>query len=95
MQVTSIIANRDVSGPARIITDNPATADSLDFGRDSATPWYYPYDEHFAAFMQAALPALYARGLQKLRALVRLATSRRFLERVRKTTVLAHPHKLL
>ncbi len=67
---------------------------AADYGRDRAMPWYYPYDADFGRFMAAAIPALYARGAQKVAALARLAATRRFMGRVRKSTVLANPHRL-
>ena len=67
---------------------------AADWGRDRAMPWYYPYDADFGRFIAAAIPALYARGGQKVAGLVRLAATRRFLRRVRKGTVLANPHRL-
>jgi acyl-CoA reductase-like NAD-dependent aldehyde dehydrogenase len=65
-----------------------------DWGRDRAMPWYYPYDADFGRFIAAAIPALYARGAQKAAGLVRLAATGRFIRRVRKSTVLANPHRL-
>jgi acyl-CoA reductase-like NAD-dependent aldehyde dehydrogenase len=67
---------------------------AADYGRDRAMPWYYPYDADFGRFMKAAIPALYARGAEKATALARLAATRRFIGRVRKSTVLANPHRL-
>ena len=67
---------------------------AADWGRDRAMPWYYPYDADFGRFIAAAIPAIYARGTQKVAALARLASTRRFLRRVRKGTVLANPHRL-
>ena len=67
---------------------------AADFGRDRAMPWYYPYDADFGRFIAAAIPALYGRGARKVAALARLAATRRFMGRVRKSTVLANPHRL-
>ena len=67
---------------------------AADWGRDRAMPWYYPYDADFGRFIAAAIPAIYARGAQKAVALARLASTGRFLRRVRKGTVLANPHRL-
>jgi acyl-CoA reductase-like NAD-dependent aldehyde dehydrogenase len=67
---------------------------AADWGNDRAMPWYYPYDADFGTFIAAAIPALYARGAEKVAGLARLAATRRFLGRVRKTTVLANPHRL-
>ncbi len=68
---------------------------AADFGRERAAPWYYPYDAGFRRFIAAALPALYARGKQKVRALLRLTVTSRFRERVRKGTILTHLHRLV
>ncbi len=67
---------------------------AADYGRDRAMPWYYPYDGDFGRFISAAIPALYGRGVRKAAALARLAGTRRFIGRVRKSTVLANPHRL-
>ncbi len=66
-----------------------------DEGSDKATPWYYPYGEDFDQFIQAAMPLLYGKGLDKYASLNRLASTRRFRERVRKTTLAANLKKLL
>ena len=66
-----------------------------DPGDDRATPWYYPYDEDFQEFLSTAMPLLYGSGLDKFAQLDRLAATRRFRERVRKTTLLANVGKLL
>ncbi len=66
-----------------------------DEGSDTATPWYYPYGEDFDQFIQAAMPLLYGKGLDKYASLNRLASTRRFRERVRKTTLAANLKKLL
>lgn len=65
-----------------------------DPGDDRAAPWYYPYDEDFADFLRSALPLLYRRGLDKFAQLDQLARTRRFRERVRKTTLLANLKKI-
>jgi len=67
---------------------------AADFGRDRAAPWYYPYDEDFARFITVALPALYSHGAAKLKALLRLAATRRFRDRVRKGTIILNAHRL-
>ncbi len=59
-----------------------------DAGDAKASPWYYPYDADFGNFMDAALPALYGSGSGKVRSLIRLSATRRFIERVRKGTLL-------
>jgi succinate-semialdehyde dehydrogenase/glutarate-semialdehyde dehydrogenase len=66
-----------------------------DPGDDAATPWYYPYDGDFQEFLETAMPLLYGSGLDKYAQLDRLAATRRFRERVRKTTLLANVGKLL
>jgi len=66
-----------------------------DFRRQRAMPWYYPYDEGFSRFVEAAVPALYAVGWQRLRGLVRLARTRRFRDRVAKLQLLAALDRLL
>ncbi|MGE5236330.1 MAG: aldehyde dehydrogenase family protein [Acidobacteriota bacterium] len=68
---------------------------ATDLGSDRAMPWYYPYDADFGRFIRAALPALYARGGQKLRALLSMAGTRRFRDRVRKGTLIANAHRLV
>jgi succinate-semialdehyde dehydrogenase/glutarate-semialdehyde dehydrogenase len=60
---------------------------AVDFKRDRAMAWHYPYDEDFGRFAEAAMPALYARGGAKLRGMLRLVGTRRFLSRVRKASV--------
>ncbi len=60
-----------------------------DRGRRPAMPWYYPYDEDFARFIQAALPALHAAFVERLRAFASLVATRRFRERVSKVSLLA------
>ena len=46
--------------------------------------WWYPYGPEFRRFMEAALPALHARGFaRRLRGLVALARSPRFWQRAR------------
>ncbi|HSL18607.1 MAG TPA: aldehyde dehydrogenase family protein [Methylomirabilota bacterium] len=66
-----------------------------DPGDDAAAPWHYPYDEDFAQFIGAAMPYLFTRGVRKHGHLHALASTRRFSERVRKTTLLRHLDKLL
>ena len=66
-----------------------------DPGDDVAAPWHYPYDEDFGRFIGAAVPYLYTKGVAKFAHLHGLAASRRFSERVRKTTLLRHIDKLL
>jgi acyl-CoA reductase-like NAD-dependent aldehyde dehydrogenase len=66
-----------------------------DPGTDKAMLWYYPYDKDFAAFLAAALPMLYGKGLGKFSTLPALAGTKRFWKRVRKTTLLANLRKLL
>lgn len=66
-----------------------------DPGTDTAMPWYYPYDRDFASFLAAALPMLYGKGLSKFSTLPALAATKRFWKRVRKSTLLANPQKLL
>jgi succinate-semialdehyde dehydrogenase/glutarate-semialdehyde dehydrogenase len=66
-----------------------------DRGHDKATPWYYPYGKDFDQFIQAAMPLLYGKGLDKYASLTRLASTRRFIGRVRKTTLAANLRKLL
>lgn len=66
-----------------------------DQGNDKAAPWYYPYGEDFDQFIVAAMPLLYGKGLDKYASLNRLASTRRFKERVRKTTLAANLKKLL
>lgn len=60
---------------------------AVDFKRDRAMAWHYPYDEDFGRFIVAALPALYSRGGAKLSGMLRLVGTRRFLTRVRKMAV--------
>jgi delta 1-pyrroline-5-carboxylate dehydrogenase len=66
-----------------------------DPGGDEAMPWYYPYDEDFDRFLDAALPMLYGRGLGRFATSGRLMMTKRFRERVRKGTLLANLDKLL
>lgn len=66
-----------------------------DPGDDAAAPWHYPYDEDFGQFIGAAMPYLFTRGVRKHGHLHALASTRRFSERVRKTTLLRHLDKLL
>ena len=66
-----------------------------DMGGDEAMPWHYPYDEDFGRFMGAAMPLMYRKGLGKFATLHKLAMTRRFRQRVRKTTLMANLDKLL
>ena len=66
-----------------------------DMGGDEAMPWHYPYDEDFGQFMGAAMPLMYGKGMNKFSALPKLAMTRRFWKRVRKTTLMANLGKLL
>lgn len=66
-----------------------------DPGNDVAAPWHYPYDDDFGQFIGAALPYLYKRGLGKYGHVAGLMSSKRFIERVRKTTLLRNIDKLL
>jgi succinate-semialdehyde dehydrogenase/glutarate-semialdehyde dehydrogenase len=66
-----------------------------DDGGDKAMPWYYPYDEDFGRFMGAAMPLMYRRGFGKFATLGKLASTRRFRQRVRKGTLLANLRKFL
>ena len=65
-----------------------------DPGTDKAMPWYYPYDEDFGSFLGAALPMLYRKGLGKFSTVFSLAGTKRFWQRVRKSTLVANLHKL-
>jgi succinate-semialdehyde dehydrogenase/glutarate-semialdehyde dehydrogenase len=66
-----------------------------DMGGDEAMPWHYPYDEDFGRFMNAAMPLMYGKGVSKFATLHKLAMTRRFRQRVRKTTLMANLDKLL
>lgn len=66
-----------------------------DAGGDDDAPWYYPYDEDFDQFISAAMPLMYGSGLDRYAQLNRLASTRRFRERVRKTTLAANLWSLL
>jgi len=66
-----------------------------DPGNDDAAPWHYPYNEDFGRFIDAAVPYLYTPGMGKYAHLKDLASSRRFIEMVRKTTLLRNIDKLL
>jgi acyl-CoA reductase-like NAD-dependent aldehyde dehydrogenase len=66
-----------------------------DPGDDDAAPWHYPYDEDFGQFIGAAMPYLYKKGMGKHAHLKDLMSSRRFLKRVRKTSLLKRVRKLL
>jgi succinate-semialdehyde dehydrogenase/glutarate-semialdehyde dehydrogenase len=65
-----------------------------DPGTDKAMPWYYPYDRDFGSFLAAALPLLYGKGLGKFSTVFALAGTKRFWQRVRKSTLVANLHKL-
>jgi acyl-CoA reductase-like NAD-dependent aldehyde dehydrogenase len=65
-----------------------------DPGDDEAMPWYYPYDEDFGQFMGAAMPLMYRKGLGKFSTVFSLAGTKRFWQRVRKSTLVANLHKL-
>jgi succinate-semialdehyde dehydrogenase/glutarate-semialdehyde dehydrogenase len=65
-----------------------------DPGTDKAMPWYYPYDRDFDSFLAAALPMLYRKGLGKFSTVFSLAGTKRFWQRVRKSTLIANLHKL-
>ena len=66
-----------------------------DPGDDDAAPWHYPYDEDFGQFIGAAMPYLYKGGVAKYAHLKDLMSSKRFIKRVRKTTLLKNFGKLL
>ena len=66
-----------------------------DPGNDDAAPWHYPYDEDFGQFIGAAMPYLYKTGLGKYAHLKDLMSSKRFIRRVRKTTLVKNVKKLL
>ncbi|MEE4271073.1 MAG: aldehyde dehydrogenase family protein [Thermoanaerobaculales bacterium] len=66
-----------------------------DPGTEKAAPWHYPYDEDFGRFVQAALPYLFKRGFGKYAHLADMISSRRFIERVRKTTLAKNLGKLV
>ena len=66
-----------------------------DPGDDDAAPWHYPYDEDFGQFIGAATPYLYKRGFGKYAHLKDLMSSKRFIKRVRKTTLVKNVKKLL
>jgi len=66
-----------------------------DPGDDDAAPWHYPYDKDFGQFIGAAMPYLYKKGLGKHAHLKDLMSSKRFIKRVRKTTLLKNVKKLL
>jgi acyl-CoA reductase-like NAD-dependent aldehyde dehydrogenase len=66
-----------------------------DMGGDEAMPWHYPYDEDFGRFMGAAMPLMYGKGMSKFATLHKLAMTRRFRQRVRKTTLMANLDRLL
>jgi acyl-CoA reductase-like NAD-dependent aldehyde dehydrogenase len=66
-----------------------------DAGRDEAAPWYYPYDADFDQFISSAMPLLYGKGLDRYAQLNKLASTRRFRDRVRKTTLAKNLKELL
>ena len=65
-----------------------------DDGAGDASAWHYPYDEDFSRFLRAALPMLYRKGLGKFSTVFSLAATKRFWQRVRKSTLVANLHKL-
>jgi hypothetical protein len=65
-----------------------------DDGAGDASVWHYPYDEDFSRFLGAALPLLYRTGLGKFATVFSLAGTKRFWQRVRKSTLIANLHKL-
>ncbi len=65
-----------------------------DPGRRRAAPWHYPYDEDLGRFMQAAIPALYHRGWQRIRGLLALMATRRFRQRALSPSLVAHLYRL-
>jgi len=54
----------------------------------------HPYNEDFGSFLSAALPLLYGKGIGKFATLPALACTKRFWQRVRKSTLVANLHKL-
>ncbi|NOZ79838.1 MAG: aldehyde dehydrogenase family protein [Acidobacteria bacterium] len=66
-----------------------------DPGRRQAAPWHYPYDEDLGRFMEAAIPALYHRGWQRIRGLLALMATRRFRQRALSPSLIAHLYKLV
>jgi succinate-semialdehyde dehydrogenase/glutarate-semialdehyde dehydrogenase len=66
-----------------------------DPGDDDVAPWHYPYDEDFGQFIGAAMPYLYKSGFGKYAHAADLMSSKRFIQRVRKTTLLKNVKKLL
>jgi succinate-semialdehyde dehydrogenase/glutarate-semialdehyde dehydrogenase len=66
-----------------------------DPGNDEAAPWHYPYDEDFGQFIEAAMPYLYKTGFGKYSHAAALMSSKRFIQRVRKTTLLKNVKKLV
>ncbi len=66
-----------------------------DMGGRKAAPWYYPYDEDFAHFIEVAMPALYLRGRQKISAMLSLMGTRRFRQRALSPTLLLKSYKML
>jgi succinate-semialdehyde dehydrogenase/glutarate-semialdehyde dehydrogenase len=65
-----------------------------DDGSGDASAWHYPYDADFSRFLGAALPLLYREGLRKFSTVFSLAGTKRFWQRVRKSTLIANLHKL-
>jgi succinate-semialdehyde dehydrogenase/glutarate-semialdehyde dehydrogenase len=65
-----------------------------DDGKGDSSAWHYPYDEDFLRFLGAALPMLYRKGLGKFATVFSLAGTKRFWQRVRKSTMVANLHKL-
>jgi len=65
-----------------------------DDGAGDASAWHYPYDDDFSRFLGAALPLLYRKGLRKFSTVFSLAGTKRFWQRVRKSTLVANLHKL-
>jgi acyl-CoA reductase-like NAD-dependent aldehyde dehydrogenase len=66
-----------------------------DDGAGDAAAWHYPYDADFSRFLGAALPMLYGKGLGKYATVPELMLTKRFRERVRKTTLATNLGKLL
>lgn len=66
-----------------------------DMGHDDAAPWYYPYDQDFGEFLGHAMPALYGSGGAKAQALLKLSGTKRFIHRVRKSTLVKNLDALI
>jgi len=64
-------------------------------GTEKAAPWHYPYDEDFGHFIGSALPYLFKKGIGKYAYVKDMVSSRRFISRVRKTTLMWNVEKLL